>query len=57
MATDYSRKAFEAARQINNTNAIDFNRVLFGIAKAHKNLSFFNKNIELKTRKTVYNFF
>ena len=55
MATDFSRKAFEASRQMSNSGAIDFNRVLFGIAKAHKNLSLFNKNIELKSRKTITN--
>jgi hypothetical protein len=40
---------------MNDTNATDFNRVLFGIAKAHKNLAYFNKNVELLTRKSIGN--
>jgi hypothetical protein len=56
MATEFSRKAFETSRQMGHSAAaVDFNRVLYGIAKAHKNLQLFNKNVELSTRRTLTN--
>ena len=57
-ASEYSHKSFEALRQMHghgNAKHLDYNRVLFGISSAHKNLRFFEKNIELATRKTLNN--
>lgn len=40
---------------MNQHDAIEYNRVLFGISKAHKNLNIFNLNVELANRKTINN--
>ena len=40
---------------MNHSDAIEFNRILFGISKAHNNLKNFNENIELANRKTINN--
>jgi hypothetical protein len=57
VATEFSQKAFEASRQMSEYQAksVEFNRVLFGIAKAHKNLGLFNRNVEVASRKTIGN--
>ena len=55
VATNYSKKAFDISRQINQREATEQNRVLFGISRAHKMLSHFNENVELGTRKTIHN--
>ena len=54
-ASEYSQKAFEVSRRMNHSDAIEFNRVLFGISKAHNNLKNFNKNIETANRTTINN--
>ena len=40
---------------MNHSDAIEYNRILFGISKAHNNLKHFNANIELANRKTINN--
>ena len=40
---------------MNQQDAIEQNRVLYGISKAHKILSLFNKNVELGTKETISN--
>lgn len=55
IASEYAKKSFEVSRQLNNTNSVEFNRVLFGISNAHNNLKFFNKNIEIANRTTINN--
>lgn len=55
IAAEYSQKAFEVSRQMNRSDAVEYNRILFGISKAHANLKNFNHNIELANRKTVNN--
>lgn len=54
-ATNYSKKAFDISRQINQREATEYNRVLYGISKGHKMLKHFNDNVELNTRKTINN--
>lgn len=55
MATDYSKRAFDISRQINDREASEHNRALYGISKAHKMLTHFNENVELGTRKSIDN--
>jgi hypothetical protein len=55
MASKYAKKSFDVSRQINNLVSLEYNRVLFGISDAHKNLKHFNKNIELANRKAISN--
>ena len=38
-----------------NCGATEYNRVLYGISKAHTNLNIFNKNVELGTKQTINN--
>jgi hypothetical protein len=40
---------------MNHRKSTEYNRVLFGITKAHKNLKNFNDNVEFATRKTITN--
>ena len=54
-ATEYSKQAFDCSRQMNHRESTEYNRVLFGITKAHKNLKNFNDNVEFATRKTINN--
>jgi hypothetical protein len=55
LATEYSKKAFDITRQISQRDATEYNRVLYGISKAHTNLNIFNKNVELGTKQTINN--
>lgn len=43
------------SRQMNQRDAVEQNRVLYGISKAHKILNLFNQNVELGTKKTINN--
>lgn len=54
-ATEYSKKAFDISRQMNQRDATEYNRVLYGISKAHKILNLFNENVELGTKQTIKN--
>ncbi len=55
VATSYSKKAFDISRQINQRDATEHNRVLFGIARAHKALGLFNENVERAGRNNIDN--
>jgi len=53
VATNYSKKAFDISRQTGHREATEHNRVLFGIARAHRSLSLFNSNVEESSRKSI----
>ena len=40
---------------MNHRDAIEANRVLYGISRAHKTLKHFNGNVELGLRKNINN--
>lgn len=54
-ASEYAKRSFDASRQMHDLNHLDYNRVLFGISTAHKNLKYFEKNVEFAKRKNINN--
>ena len=43
------------SRQMNQRNAVEQNRVLYGISRAHKILNLFNQNVESNSKQAINN--